>query len=188
MTTSQLKNIRRAIITRLLAEKKKEYHCHIQFVVKVGVDLAKKYGANEQIIELSCLLHDIGRDHERETEDHADAGARIADELLQGMDVPQSERATITACIKNHNKTLPTYTLEEKIVISADCASKVLFHEAFMLLCKKQTYAEKLVWGKKYLEKGYHKILFPEYKEVITPRYNIIREVYDAVSAPVLSV
>jgi putative nucleotidyltransferase with HDIG domain len=171
-------------LLRLYKDKEKELNCHVRFVLKVGLELAEQYRADKDIITLSCLLHDIGRDHETGDEDHGDAGARIAAGILKQTNIPQEEVATILSCIKFHTKDLSNYTLEQKIVITADCATKVLYHEAFMLLCKKQTYEEKLAWGKKYLEKGYSKTLFPDYKRYITPKYNSLKQTYDAVTIP----
>ncbi len=183
MTAQEFKKAKTLILKRLHKDNKKEFYCHVQFVLKVGLELSKKYNADAKIVELSCLLHDIGRGHEIGDEDHGESGARIAAELLKNTTIPRKEIRIILDCIRFHNKKLSQYTLEQKIVITADGASKVLYHEAFMLLCKKQTYEEKLTWGKKYLEKGYKKTLFPEYKEYITGRYMTIKQIYDTIPA-----
>lgn len=183
MTDKEFIRVREIILKRLHEDKSKELHCHIQFVVKVGMELVKKYDGDAKIIELSCLLHDIGRDHEVGDEDHGDAGARIAAKLLETTTIPQKEVAVILDCIRFHNKRLPSYTLEQQIVITADSASKVLYHEAFMLLCKKTSYEEKLRWGNKYLEKGYHNTVLPEYKQAIERKYKEIKKIYDAIPA-----
>lgn len=172
-----------ALVARLRAEKEKEYRCHVRYVRDIGLRLAREYGADPRLVETACLLHDIGRDHEADGEDHGDAGARIASPLLADSGFTPPERALILSCIKNHCKQPPDdgLRLEEKIVVTADGASKVLFHEAFVLMCKKQTYEERLAWSLKYLEKGYRNILFPAYREEVRPRYEIIRQIYDRV-------
>lgn len=175
--------LKQNVIKKLLTEKEKEYLCHVQFVCQIGLELAKKYKVNRKLIEISCLLHDIGRSQEIGDEDHADAGARISRPILDGTFFSKSEIETILLCIKNHNKHISNPSIEEKIVITADCASKVLFHEAFMLLCKKETYKEKLEWGQKYLEKGYKNIPLPEYKSKVRLKYNTIKEIYDQIAA-----
>jgi putative nucleotidyltransferase with HDIG domain len=175
--------LKEKIVTWLLAEKEKEFHCHIKFVSDIGIQLAEEHDVSPALIEIACLLHDIGRDAELEGEDHGDAGARISATILLDSEFTHEEQNLILRCIKNHCKELPEedLTMEEKITITADSASKVLFHEAFMLMCKKPTYAEKLAWGQKYLKKGYFKILFPAYKDQIQDRYHTIRDIYDAV-------
>lgn len=183
MTEQTFNQAKQLALELLLKDKEKEFHCHVQFVVKVGLLLAKNHNADAKIIELSCLLHDIGRDHEIGEEDHGDSGARIAEKILEQTEISSAEIKIILDCIRFHTKEIPEYTLEQKIVITADCASKVEYHEAFMLLCKKQTYQERLTWGKKYLEKGYALTLFPEYKERIADRYKTIKNIYDSIPA-----
>lgn len=186
MTLNQFKKAKEVIHKRLIVDKEKELYCHIQFVLKMGLELAEKYRADKRIIEIVCLLHDVGRDHETGGEDHGDAGARISIELLRNSGISKKEMNVIIACIKNHNKKLLSYTLEEKIVITADSASKVLYHEAFMLLCKKQTFKDRCEWGKKYLEKGYNNVLFPEIKKNITNKYKTLKSIYVLVSSSLI--
>lgn len=183
MTNKIFKEAKKIALLRLHEDKEKELHCHVQFVLKVGLELAKKYHADEKVIELSCLLHDVGRDHEMDNEDHGDSGARISAELLKNCLIPKQELSTILSCIQMHTKKAPNYTLEQKIIITADNASKVIYHEAFMLLCKKQTFEERLAWGLKYLEKGYKNTLFPEYKKNITDRYKLLKHIYSSVES-----
>lgn len=180
---SDINDIKNEVINILLKEKEKEYYCHIQFVTEIGNKLAKQYNANPKIVELSCLLHDIGRDKELESEEHADASVRISKSLLREAPLNEEELTFIFNCIKNHNADNPVETIEEKIVITADSASKVEYHEAFMLLCKKTTYQERLVWGQKYLDKGFKKIQLPEYKEFLLQKYTAIHSIYEKVSA-----
>ncbi len=185
MTNKQFLQAKELALALLHQDKAKELACHVQFVVMVGLELAQKYNVDTKIIELSCLLHDVGRSHEIEDEDHGDSGARITADLLRDVGIPKKEFTTILECIQKHTKNLPSYTIEQKIVITADGASKVLYHEAFMLLCKKQTYHEKLEWGKKYLEKGYKRTLMPEYKKTLVNKYKSIKTTYASISSPV---
>lgn len=175
-------SLKQNIIKKLLTEKEKEYFCHVQFVCQIGLELAKKYKVNRKLIEISCLLHDIGRSQEIGDEDHADAGARMSKPILDNTFFSKAEREAILLCVKNHNKHISNPSIEEKIVITADCASKVLFHEAFMLLCKKQTYQQKLEWGQQYLEKGYKNIPIPEYKFLVKPKYKEIKKIYSQIA------
>ncbi len=183
MDKQSFENLKQVILTKLLTEKEKEYYCHVQFVSSIGSELAKTCKVNKSLVETACLLHDIGRDFEIKNEDHGDAGERISKDILHQSGFTFQEQKLILKCIKNHCKELPPEKLsvEERIIITADSASKVLFHEAFTLLCKKQTYSEKLEWAKKYLEKGYKNILFSDYKTSIESRYRIIKNIYEAV-------
>ncbi len=173
--------LKKKLLKEILKEHEKEYHCHIQFVIKIGKELSKRYNVDPTTIELACILHDIGRDHELQEEKHEDAGARITLELLKNSGLPKRQINKIISCVKNHSNFDLNLPLEEKVVLTADSASKVLYHEAFMLMCEKETYKEKLEWGLKYLEKGYQKIAFPDFKREITKRYQTLKDIYDSV-------
>lgn len=185
LSVSDFTELKAIVMRKLLEHHEKEYRCHVQFVRDIGIELARAHDVDEQLIEIACLLHDIGRDQELPGEDHPDTGARIVRELLVDTALTLDDVELIARCVKNHGEQLPDASIEEKIVLTADAASKVLYHEAFMLMCKKQTYGEKLAWGNKYLEKGYHKCAFDDYKQRIYPQYKLLRDIYDAVAAQV---
>lgn len=69
-------------------------------------------------------------------------------------------------------------TLEEKIIVTADAASKVIYHQAFMLMCKKETFSERATWGLEYLEKGMKNIQFASLRKEIQPIYKRYEEIY----------
>lgn len=78
--------LKKDIIDILLQEKKKEYLCHIKYVVEIALFISKKYKkVDKKIIEIACLLHDIGRDKEIENEEHNHAGKRIAINIFQTL-------------------------------------------------------------------------------------------------------
>lgn len=170
------------IIDILLKEKKKEYLCHIQFVVEIGLNLAKELGADLNIIETACWLHDIGRDKELPGEKHPQTGRRMAEEILKDTEFSDKQKQKIYACILSHNADTTPLSIEEQIVRTADGGSKVEYHEAFMLLCKKETYEERLAWGIKYLEDGFTSISLDSYRQRIEPKYNSIIDIYNKIS------
>ncbi len=64
---------------------------HTLRVRNLSVSMARQLGADEQIVELAALLHDIGRPEDGK---HSDTGARRAEEVLSelGVDVPSRQR------------------------------------------------------------------------------------------------
>lgn len=174
--------LKKKIINILRKEKKKEYLCHIQYVVEIGSRLAKKYHVDQDIIEAACLLHDIGRDKELPGEKHCQAGKRIAEELLTNTNFNDNQKEIIFSCILSHNSQEIPVSIEEQIVRTSDGGSKVEYHEAFMLLCKKNTYEERLAWGMKYLEKGYSNISLESYKKEVEQKYFSIADIYKKIS------
>lgn len=174
--------LKKKVINILQKEKKKEYLCHIQYVVEIGSRLAKEYQVDQDIIEAACLLHDIGRDKELSGESHCQAGKRIAEELLTDTNFNDHQKENIFTCILSHNLQEIPESIEEQIVRSSDGGSKVEYHEAFMLLCKKNTYDERLAWGMKYLEKGYSNISLESYKKKVEQKYFFIADIYKKIS------
>jgi putative nucleotidyltransferase with HDIG domain len=174
--------LRNKISDILLREKRKEYLCHVQYVVEIGSRLAKEYHVDEAIIETACLLHDIGRDKELPGEKHCQAGKRIAEELLTNSNFNGIQKEKIFSCILSHNSQEIPVTIEEQIVRTSDGGSKVQYHEAFMLLCKKNAYEERLAWGMKYLEKGYSNISLELYKKEVEQKYFEIASIYKKIA------
>ena len=160
---------------------RKEWHCHIQFVLHLADRYASVYDANRDIVRLSAILHDIGRDQELPEEHHEQAGVRIASEWMAAQNTTTIDKELVLRCIANHGADVSPRTIEEKIVITADAASKIEFHEAFMLLCKKTTHEERAMWGMNYLQKGYAKIQFNEVRSEIDPLYARIKMIYEDV-------
>ena len=69
---------------------------HIKYVVKNAIELAKKYNADVEIVELGALLHDIAMPSEiGPREEHNVYGAKIADELLTELKYPEDRKERV---------------------------------------------------------------------------------------------
>ena len=168
-------------IESLVKEKHvKEFYCHIQFVRKIGLELSKKHSADDLVMEIACLLHDIGRKQEIGVENHAQAGVRLIRPLLGEFALSIKQKELILQCILNHGGHQKPKSEEGKIIISADAASKVLYHEAFMLLCKKDNSKDKAKWDLKYLEKGFAQVQHQDLE--LKTKYNHLKSVYSAIN------
>lgn len=168
-------------VKRISKQQPNEFSCHISFVVKLSSVLAKKYCPESvETVKIAALLHDVGRGREIEGESHAQAGSRLARIWLHRK-LEQAQIDIITRCIEFHNSPRPNATVEENVVTTADALSKVVFHEAFMLLCKKTTPEERAIWGQKYLRKGYALILFPHELRDTAEKYIELDNLYSEV-------
>lgn len=174
--------LRNKIMNILMEEKKKEYVCHIQYVVHIGLRLATESKVDLDIIETACLLHDIGRDKELEGEEHNQTGRRIAEEILVNSNFNKKQKEKIYECILLHGSDYVPESIEAQIVRSADAGSKVEYHEAFMLMCKKSTFEDRLAWGMKYLNKGFKNISIEFYKKELEKKYYSINKIYQNIS------
>ncbi len=100
---------------------------HIMRVLNLCLNLGKNLSANLFILEISALLHDIGREGENRAiyyKNHAEISAEMALDFLKSKDfqIPQEELDNIIHCIKAHsfsNNIVPE-TLEAKILSDAD--------------------------------------------------------------------
>jgi len=100
---------------------------HVNRVLNSCLYIGKKLNANLLILEISALLHDIGRKHENndiEGKNHAELSAGMALNFLKSRDFQLShdEIENIIHCIRSHsfsNNHLPN-TLEAKILSDAD--------------------------------------------------------------------
>ena len=139
---------------------------HIKYVVKNSIELAKKYGADVEIVELGALLHDIAMPSELgPREEHNVYGVQIADELLTQLKYPEDRKERVKECILRHrgSKNLPRNTIEEECVADADvlahfdCIPSV-FHLAFGKNELDLSIEEGTEFVKKKLERDFNKL------------------------------
>ncbi|MFB6346216.1 MAG: HD domain-containing protein [bacterium] len=97
---------------------------HVERVTRLAVDLADFENANTRVIEISALLHDIGRAREDrgDINNHAEWGAREAGQILAEFDLDDTFKEAVQHCIRSHRySTSPApETLEAKVLSDAD--------------------------------------------------------------------
>lgn len=81
---------------------------------KIGIHIAQEIGANENIVRLGCLFHDIGKVVEGEGS-HVELGA----DLLKRFNMPES----VINCVLEHHEDKPFSSVESIIVYIADAIS-----------------------------------------------------------------
>jgi len=159
---------------------------HIKYVVKNSIELAKKYEADVEIVELGALLHDIAMPSEiGPREEHNVYGMKIADELLTKLNYPQDRKERVKECVLRHrgSKDLPRNTIEEQCVADADVMAHFdcipsLFHLAFGKNEMDLSIEEGTEFVKKKLERDYNK-LSSRTREILKERYeNIINVLF----------
>lgn len=178
--------VKEELLKRTKAFKEKDgydfWEDHIQYVVKNSIQLAEKYGADREIVELGALLHDIAMPSEvGPREEHHIYGAQIAEELLTEYRYPKEKIERVKACVLNHrgSKDLPRNTIEEECVADADVLAHFdcipsLFHLAFKE--KGLDTKEGTEFLKKKLERDYNK-LSNRTREIMKDRYQQILDV-----------
>lgn len=159
---------------------------HIKYVVKNSVELAKKYGADVEIVELGALLHDIAMPSEiGSREEHNIYGTQIADELLSKLNYPVDRKERVKECVLRHrgSKDLPRNTIEEQCVADADVIAHFdcipsIFHLAFGKKDMDMSIEDGTEFVKKKLERDFSK-LSVKTREELKDRYdNIMRVLF----------
>ena len=149
---------------------------HILHVVRYAKLMAKKIGADEEIVEIAALLHDYAsiKDHKM-YEDHHIHGADEAETILKQFNYPAEKIDQVKHCIMAHrgSKTAQKMTKEALCLADADSmahfdAISSLFYLAFF--SHKMNIEEANDWLKGKLERSWNK-LSPEAREIIKDKY-----------------
>jgi len=97
---------------------------HVERVHKLAMHIGRLEGADLSILEPAVLLHDIGRTAEDKgaVDCHAKEGARLAKEILAGLNYPKDKVEKIARCIAVHRykDQFKPESKEEKVLQDAD--------------------------------------------------------------------
>jgi len=159
----------------------KEYFCHLQFVHQVACELQKEKGGDLEVIKIASIAHDYGREEDADNSQHPEIGSLKIKAFLLQHNYSSEKSEHIARCTLMHNKESGFGSIEEEVVANADQLSKLIYHEAFMLLVKKDTYMDRAVWGLKYLDKGFNKATFADVKERYRALYEAKKQTFEQV-------
>jgi len=133
-----------------------DYNYHISVVENLVVDLGKRFGADEEILRIAALLHDIGRIKFGPGK-HEETGAIEAEKILKELKVEEKTIEKIVECIREHRHEKPTIpvSLEAKILKIADAYShfKKPLEIAYIAVKMGRGLEESLIWVKNKLER-----------------------------------
>lgn len=107
-----------------LAEDLHHDYWHARRVEAYAIRIARKEGANENIVRLSALLHDIGKRAEmKEGRSHTIIGSEIARSVLSEFGTDEKMIEQVIECIESHSRISSRKTpksLEAKVIYDAD--------------------------------------------------------------------
>lgn len=96
---------------------------HVSRVYAIALSIAQQEGADQFIVGMAALLHDLGHTaaHD-ETEHHADLSVKLAGEVLDKHAVPPEQREAILHAVIAHSfsRGVEPRTLEARVVRDAD--------------------------------------------------------------------
>ena len=153
---------------------------HTVHVVEYAQVLARRLGAEEEIVTLAALLHDYAAvcDEDLYAEHHLH-GARLAEETLRPYGYPEERIAQVAHCILSHRASVPVSrdTLEAEILASADAMAHFtsvasLLHFAFAK--RGLSVEEGSAWALAKLARSWEK-LRPEAQELVREKYDAIK-------------
>ncbi len=156
---------------------------HVKYVVENSIDLAKRYNADIEIVQLGALLHDMAMISEYGTrEEHHIYGEKLAEQLLTELKYPKDKIEQVKKCVLNHRGSVNNQkdSIEEMCVADAD----VIAHFDAIPSLFECAYGEKkrlstqdgANWVKGKLERDFNK-LSPMSKELLKDRYENILKV-----------
>jgi len=163
-----------------------DWKYHIALVVKHAKGLAKKYGADEDIVELAALLHDIGR-LKYGPENHHITGAEETEKILKGYGFSEKTIKEVKYCVLSHRGSLdiPQETLAAKIVCNADAMSHFDVMPIFFYWRSKEHGLEEIFnWVDEKIERDWNeKLTLPKAKKMVEENYKAIKRLLDILRA-----
>jgi uncharacterized protein len=128
--------------------------------VDLATDIATAEGADEDVVRVAALFHDIAK-LEAAQDEHAAAGARIAREYLRSHgDYPESFVDRVCRAVENHSHEgdLSTVSLETQSLVEADVLDKVGANGAILMLLRmgyeSRTHMDAAEMVERVLERG----------------------------------
>ena len=156
---------------------------HILPVVRNAKIMAKRVGADEEIVEISALLHDYAgiKDYTLE-EDHHIHGAKLAEQILKEYNYPVKRIEQVKHCILSHRGSKINLRLSKEAQCIADADSMAHFYAITSLIClafsnHKMNVDEVNKWLMQKLERSWNKSSL-EARELINDRYEAIKLIF----------
>ena len=153
---------------------------HIRYVYREAVGLARQYGADETVVALGALLHDIALiEKEGPRKDHHLNGKILSGRILDRFSCPAELKEMVLGCVLHHRSSKNAANVEELCVCDADILAHfdnipMLFNCAFNR--DGVQLGEVREWMKNAFEYDYND-LSDRTRELFSARYNTIKAV-----------
>ncbi len=137
---------------------------HIKPMVQIGKELASEYHADEEIVVIAVLLHDLSaiKDGAKKKEHHV-FGAQEAQAYLLNENYPPEKTELVMKCILNHRGSVnnPKGTAEEICVADADAVAHIqeigsLFYVAYKEM--NMSIDDGIEWIKSKIQRDWNKM------------------------------
>lgn len=156
---------------------------HFKPMVEWAEKLADELGGDKEVILIASWLHDIGSIIDGR-ENHHTTGSEIARKKLEKFNYSENKIRLVEKCILNHrgSQNRNRESLEEQIVAEADIISNFdnivgIVKTALVHENKTEKEAKREVLEK--LERKWKQLHFKESKELIKPRWEAVKLLFD---------
>ncbi len=154
---------------------------HIKPMIPLVQELAQQFGANEEIVTIATLLHDLAAiKNYQNQKDHHIVGAAEAERILEQFNYPKAGIDVVKACILNHRSSVVNQknSLEEICVSDADAIIHMreigsLFYAAYKEM--KMDIESGKAWIRNKIQKDWNK-MSEKSKKLYTNRYKALME------------
>lgn len=157
-----------------------DYRYHLLPVVEYAAKLAEICDVNQEVVELSAWLHDIGR-IKFGARNHELTGAAEAERILKQFGYSDEIIAQVKHCILAHrgSGSIQPQTMEAKVVATADALAHFDMFLPLLTAIGKRGKAkdDKIIyrWIYEKMERDWNKkILIPEAMEIAEEKYRAI--------------
>jgi len=156
---------------------------HTDFVRKYALALARKLNADQDVVEVAALLHDLGRIRYA-VEDHEKTSARDGEKILRDLDFDEDFIKKVIGAVMAHRGSAPPEpeTIEEKIV---SCADAMAHFDSLLNLFYvyvrdfNKTPGEAREWILQKIDKAWNKVCkMPEAKEMVKEKYKAAKLIF----------
>ena len=159
-----IQNVRKYVIdkTKTYMEEIDDYDFwneHIKYVEYYANELAEKYYADKETVQLGALLHDIALVEKiGSRQEHHTQGALCAEKILKDINYPLDKIDRVKQCIVNHRSSKNAKSIEDVCVADADILSHfanipMIFQVEFLL--RKKNLREVKAGLRQFLQSDY---------------------------------
>ena len=147
-----------------------------------GKKIAKKLGANIDIVEAGTLLMDCALGQalkENRLKDHIKMSFDKANELLERFSLSEEEKENIRHCILEHHGVDKFYSLESEICCNADCFRFVSI-KGFVMQARygrDMSFEDMIDLLKKKVDEKWNALSLDVAKKEIIPQYEVILKI-----------
>ena len=164
-----------------------DWKYHMLPVIKCAKKLAKIYEADEEIVELAALLHDIGRTKLHDDKNHHISGVPEAEKILKKYNYSEKIIEEVKHCVKSHrgSKNIKPETMIAKIVANADAMAHFDVLPIFFYWRRdKKSFEEIIKWIDEKIERDWNKkITLSKAKKIVEKKYRAIRLLLDSLKS-----